>query len=133
MNEIKKLVIVFAVGAIIGAGICGGLLYRASAQRIGQLGGELDEITRTNIELTGRLATREALVTQLTADSGRLTESIDRRQGVIDATERELESSKSIVTKIRTLLVLIRDAQQNLDRHDNTVYTINRSADIPTN
>jgi hypothetical protein len=133
MNETKKLVIVFAIGAILGAGVCGGLLYRASAQRIGQLGGQLDEITRTNIELTGRLATREALVTQLTKDNGRLTESIDRRQGIIDAAKRELESSQSSVAKIRALLVLIRDAEQNLDRHDRAVYTIDRSADIPTN
>jgi hypothetical protein len=133
MNEIKKFVIVFVIGAILGAGICGGLVYRSGAQRIGQLGGELDEITRINSELAGRLAAREALVAQLAEDNGKLTESINRRQGIIDAARRELESSQSSVAKIRALLILIRDAKQNLDRHDSAVYTIDRGADIPTN
>jgi chromosome segregation ATPase len=133
MNEIKKLVIVFIIGAILGAGICGGLVYRSGARRIGQLGGELDEITRINSELARRLAEREAMVDQLTEDSRKLRESIERRQEIIDAAKRELESSRSSVAKIRALLILIRDAKQNIDRDYSAVYDIDRSTDIPAN
>jgi hypothetical protein len=104
MNEIKKLVIVFAIGAILGAGICGGLIYRSGARRIDEIGGELDSANRTNQQLTERLAEREAVV-------DKLTESIDTRQGIIDAARRELESSKSSVAKIRALLELLRDSK----------------------
>ena len=133
MNEIKKYIAVFIIGAILGAGICGVLVNRSGARRIGQLGGELAEINNINRQLADRLAQRETLVDQLAADNRNLGESIERRQGIIDAAKRDLESSRSSVAKIRALLVLIRDAEQNLDRHDDTVYTINRSADISTN
>ena len=108
---VKKYLVAFAVGALLGAAICGGLVYRSGAGRIAELGGQLEQATTANQRLTGQLSEREALLNQLTATNNKLARSIDDRQGIIDAARAELESSKSSVAKIRALLELIKNSK----------------------
>ena len=95
--QIKSYIITGSICFVLGASVCGGLVYRHGANRIGQLGGELEAIRAANGQLAGQLAQREVVVNQL-------AESIDARQGTIDAAKRELEGSRSSIAKIRAVL-----------------------------
>lgn len=112
---VKKYLLAFAIGALLGAAICGGLVYRSGAGRIAELGGQLEQAATANQRLAGQLTERETLLNQLAAANNKLTRSIDDRQGIIDAARAELESSKSSIAKIRALLELIKNSKYNSD------------------
>ena len=111
MSELKKYLLVFVAGLVLGSGIVGGLVYRSGADRARQLGGELAAAADSNRRLAEQLTERETLVDQLAEDNRELAESIEYRQGIIDAAKRELESSRSSIAKIRALLELLRNTE----------------------
>jgi len=102
--SIKTCVIISCISFLLGAAVCGGIVYRLGAGRIGQLGGELEQARAANRDLTNRLTERENVVNQL-------ADSINARQAILDATERELASSRSSIAKIRTILEYLKNSQ----------------------
>jgi len=102
--HVKSYLLCFVLGLAIGAGICGAIVYRAGALRIGQLGGQLEQAIRTNRELGIQLADAETMVSQFRAE-------LDRSAGFISSAKSELESSKSSVAKIRAILEALRDLE----------------------
>jgi hypothetical protein len=102
----RKTLVVFVLGLVVGSGVCGAIFYRASSSRIGQLGGQLEQAIGNNRELGIKLADAEALVGQLGAE-------LDRNAGFISSAKSELESSKSSVAKIRAILEALRDLERS--------------------
>jgi peptidoglycan hydrolase CwlO-like protein len=102
--QIKTCVVISCISFVLGSAVCGGIVYRLGAGRIGQLGGELEQARAANRDITNRLTQRENVVNQLAT-------SIDRRQAIIDATERELASSRSSIAKIRAILEHLKNSQ----------------------
>lgn len=100
----KGYLLCFVLGLAIGAGVCGAYFYRASAYRIGQLGGQLEQAISINRQLGNELADAKAMV-------GKLGEELDRSAGFISSAKSELESSKSSVAKIRAILEALRDLE----------------------
>ena len=92
-----KVVLAFVAGLIIGAVVCGWALSQGSDKRIAEIGGQLESSIRDNKRLADRLIKREAL-------DYSLAESADQRQRNLDRSESELESSKSSIAKIRSIL-----------------------------
>jgi hypothetical protein len=107
----QKIIIAFSVGLVLGAVACGAIIYRASALRIGQLGGQLEQAIGDNRQLGEQLADAEVLVSQL-------GEELDRSAGFISTAKSELESSKSSVAKIRSILEALRDLERSSGRFD---------------
>jgi hypothetical protein len=104
MMHVKGYLFCFVLGLTIGAGVCGTIVYRTSALRIGQLGGELEQAIRDNQRLGDKLAHAEVVV-------GKLGAELDRSSGFISSAKSELESSKSSVAKIRAILEALRDLE----------------------
>ena len=102
--SIKTCVIISCVCFILGAALCGGIIYRLGSGRITELGGQLEQATSANRDLANRLTEREVMVTQL-------VHSIDARQGILDATRNELESSRNSIAKIRAILEYLKNSQ----------------------
>jgi hypothetical protein len=102
----KGYLFCFVLGLVIGAGVCGAIIYRSSSIRIGHLGGELDEAIRNNRQLGEQLADAEVMV-------GKLGAELDRNAGFISAARTELESSKSSIAKIRAILEALRDLERS--------------------
>jgi hypothetical protein len=104
MMHVKGYLFCFMLGLAVGAGACGAIVYRASLDRIGQLGGELEQAIRDNRQLGTELADAKNVVGQLGAE-------LDRSAGFISSAKSELESSKSSVAKIRAILEALRDLE----------------------
>ena len=104
MMHVKGYLFCFMLGLAVGAGVCGAIVYRSSLDRIGQLGGELEQAIRDNQRLGDKLAHAEVVV-------GKLGAELDRSSGFISRAKSELESSKSSVAKIRAILEALRDLE----------------------
>jgi hypothetical protein len=108
----RKYIIVFTLGLVIGAAVCGTLIHRTSSIRIGSLGGQLEQAIRTNRQLGIELDDAKVMVGQLGAE-------LERNESFIAGTRSELESSKTSVQKIRAILERLRDLERGLDSLDN--------------
>jgi hypothetical protein len=91
---------------VLGAALCGGIIYRLGSGRITELGGQLEQAIAANRDLANRLTQRENVVNQLAA-------SVDRRQTILDATRNELESSRNSIAKIRAILEYLKNSQSD--------------------
>jgi hypothetical protein len=104
MKNAKIYLLIFLLGASIGAGLCGWFAYRPSASRASDLGGQLADANDAYQRLADNLAQRETLVSEL-------REAIDERQGILDRISSEAESSKGSIAKIRAILEIIKAHQ----------------------
>jgi hypothetical protein len=102
--HVKINLLCFVLGLVVGAGVCGAIVYRASLGRIGFIGGQLEQAIGDNQRLGNELADAKNVVGQLGAE-------LDRSAGFISSAKSELESSKSSVAKIRAILEALRDLE----------------------